>query len=277
MNLDAMARLDLWFTSQNAVVKVTAFFVAWVLVWLPIAIPLAIHLKWHPPQPLAIAQKIPLVLSLYAIAPLMLWTAMRLESSNPAQYGIQWQWSQGVELLMGIGIAVLGVLLLFGVETALGWIAWRWEQRTQLLSALFPTLALGLVVSAVEEPIFRGFLLTQLQQDYGWAIATLGSSVIFALLHLVWDGKGAAPQLPGLCLMGGVLVVARQVAGGSLGLAWGLHAGWVWAIACLDTAQIVTYTQRGPTWMTGIAGQPLAGWLGLLLLLLTGIGLAQGL
>jgi uncharacterized protein len=274
VNADALGPWVPWLIDQNAVVKVTAFLLLWGLAWLPIAIPLAITLKWHPPQPLAIAQKIPLVLSLYAIAPAILWGAIHLEASTPEQYGIQWDGGLGIALLIGLGVAVLGVVALFGVEAVLGWITWRQENFPQLLPAILPTLALGLIVAAVEEPIFRGFVLTQLQRDYGIAIAALGSSLIFALLHLVWDGKGAAPQLPGLCLMGAVLVLARQVAGGSLGLAWGLHAGWVWAISCLDTAQIITYTQRVPAWVTGIAGQPLAGALGLMLMLLTGLALA---
>lgn len=220
-------------------------------------------------------QKIPLVLSLYALAPVILWGAIHLEAVPVEHYGVQGNLGQGIALLGGLSGAVLGVAVLFGVEAALGWITWRRENFSKILPTLLPTLALGLIVAAVEEPIFRGFVLTQLQQDYGVAIAALGSSLIFAVLHLVWDGKGAAPQLPGLCLMGGVLVLARQVAGGSLGLAWGLHAGWVWAIACLDTAQIITYTQRTPAWVTGIAGQPLAGALGLMLMLLTGLALAS--
>ncbi len=271
-----MLSLTDWFGAQNAVVKVAAFFVVWGLLWLPIAVPLARHLHWHPPQPLDIAQKIPLVLSLYAIAPVVLWGVIQLEGSTGVKYGLHWQLSQALALLGGVGIAVLGVGLLVGVEWALGWTAWQPENLPQLWPAVLPTLGLGLVVSAVEEPVFRGFVFTQMHQDYGWAIAASVSSTIFALSHLVWDGKSAAPQLPGLCIMGGVLVIARQVAGDSLGLACGLHAGWVWAIALLDAAQIFIHTQRGPEAMTGIAGQPLAGALGLGLLVLTGIALVIG-
>ncbi len=271
-----MVSLTDWFGTQNAVVKVTAFFVVWGVLWLPIAVPLARHLHWHPPHPLDISQKIPLVLSLYAIAPVVLWGVTQIEGSTWVTYGLHWKLSEALALLGGGGIAVLGVGLLVGVEWALGWTAWRPENLPQLWPVLLPTLGLGLVVSAVEEPVFRGFVFTQMHQDYGWAIAALASSVIFALSHLVWDGKSAAPQLPGLCIMGGVLVIARYVAGDSLGLACGLHAGWVWAIASLDIAQIFTPTKRGPEWMTGIAGQPLAGALGLGLLLLTGIALITG-
>ena len=168
--------------------------------------------------------------------------------------------------------------MLFGLEWVLGWVEWRPDkiessESTKIESIvtifLLP-LGLGLLISAIEESIFRGFLLTQLQQQYpSWAAAA-SSSLIFALLHLIWDGKQAGPQLPGLWLMGLVLVLARSADGGNLGLAWGLHAGWIWAMASLDAAQMIRRRDRAPIWMTGLAGQPLAGGMGLLLLLLTG-------
>jgi hypothetical protein len=67
--------------------------------------------------------------------------------------------------------------------------------------------------------------------------------------------------------MGMVLVLARWVDGGDLGLAWGLHAGWVWAIATLDTTLLLPYTERGATWLRGIDNKPLAGLMGILFLL----------
>jgi hypothetical protein len=71
--------------------------------------------------------------------------------------------------------------------------------------------------------------------------------------------------------MGMVLVLARFIDGGSLGLAWGLHTGWVWAIASLDTARLITYTGISSEWVTGKNGKPLAGVAGVLCLLATGL------
>ncbi len=261
------------FMVHSAVMKVAAFFVVWGLVWLPIAIPLAIKLQWRPPQPLAIVQKIPLVLSLYAIAPLILWAAIQWEHKTALDYGLQWSASQGIALLLGLGSAGLGIGVMYGLQALLGWVVWQPANLPQLWPAIPTTLALGLVVSAVEEPIFRGWVLTQLQADYGRALAAIVASAIFALLHLVWDGKAALPQVPGLCLMGGVLVFARHVDGGLLGLACGLHAGWVWTLSAIDTAQVFKRA-GGPAWITGLGEQPLAGLLGLLLLGVTAIALA---
>ncbi len=71
--------------------------------------------------------------------------------------------------------------------------------------------------------------------------------------------------------MGMILVLARFVDGGSLGLAWGIHSGWVWAIASLDTAQLITYTGISSEWVTGKNGKPLAGAAGVLCLVATGV------
>lgn len=98
---------------------------------------------------------------------------------------------------------------------------------------------------------FSGFLLTQLGRDYPIWLAAIISSLIFALLHLVWEKKETVPQLPGLWLMGMVLVLARLVNDGNLGIAWGLHSGWVWAIGCIDTAGLINYTGNVPEWVTG--------------------------
>jgi membrane protease YdiL (CAAX protease family) len=145
----------------------------------------------------------------------------------------------------------------------------------RLAVVLLPLLLLGLVISAIEEAIFRGWVLNQLQMGLpNWA-AAIGTSLIFAVLHLIWDGKSATPQLLGLWLMGMVLVLARWVDQGNLGLACGLHTGWIWAMASLDAAQLTSDRDRAPIWLTGFNGQPLAGALGLALLLMTGAVLWQ--
>ncbi len=71
--------------------------------------------------------------------------------------------------------------------------------------------------------------------------------------------------------MGMVLVFARWVDGGSLGLATGLHTGWIWGLTCLDSTELISYTGKGPTWITGLGANPLAGVAGIVCLLTTGI------
>ncbi|NJR39325.1 MAG: CPBP family intramembrane metalloprotease [Leptolyngbyaceae cyanobacterium CSU_1_4] len=253
----------------RAAFQIFLFFGVWLVLWLPIAIPLAIALKWHPPQPLTLTQKLPLLVSLYLLAPLVLWGVAALAGASFEIYGLPWKPSVLYSLIQGMGGGILGLAILFGIEGILGWV--RWQPPAQdVLKTLIATLALGIGVGLIEELVFRGFLLNQLQQDYlPWMAAAI-ASLMFALLHLVWEGKENIPQLPGLWLMGMVLVLARWVDGGELGLAWGLHAGWIWAIATLDTAELIAPTGKGAAWLTGWGGKPLAGALGILFLLGTG-------
>ncbi|MBW4517118.1 MAG: CPBP family intramembrane metalloprotease [Timaviella obliquedivisa GSE-PSE-MK23-08B] len=272
-----LANLITDLAQASAALQILAFFGVWLVLWLPIALPLAIALKWHPPQPLTLSQKLPLLASLYLIAPLVLWGFAALAGASFAIYGLPWKLSVLRSLAQGVGGGILGLAILLGIERALGWV--RWQTPTQSLAkTLIPTLGLGIGVSLTEELIFRGFLLNQLQQEYlPWIAATI-ASLIFAVLHLVWEGKENIPQLPGLWLMGMVLVLARWVNGGELGLAWGLHAGWIWAIATIDTAELISPTGKGAAWLTGFGGKPLAGIMGILFLLGTGgaLGLMGG-
>ncbi len=262
-----------YFNQTPAAVKVAAFFAIWVVAWLPVAIPLAIALQWHPSKPLTLQQKLPLVLSLYAIAPVILWGAAHLENLPFTQYGISWEIAFFASVLVGIGLGVLGLLLLFGFQLGMGWSTWQSAQLPQFWAALLPTLVLGIAISMIEELVFRGFVVNQLQQGYPLWLVAIASSLIFALLHLVWEGWAIAPQLPGLWLMGMVLVLARWAEGGSLAWAIGLHAAWIWGMASLDTAQMLQPTGRGSSWFMGANNQPLAGLLGLALLGLTGAAL----
>ncbi len=153
---------------------------------------------------------------------------------------------------------------------------------------LLAVLPLALFVGWIEELVFRGVLVNGLGQALPVGLMAireafgnrLGTSIpagiavclIFALSHLVWDGPAGAPQLPGLAVMGAVLLLARWAEGGSLGLAWGLHAGWVFAIAAIDALALLKTGKDGPVWLVGLPDQPLTGVLPLGLLVLTGIG-----
>jgi len=256
-----------------SMIQVSQFFLAWTACWLPLAIGCAIAVKWRPWQPITTGQKLPLLASLYAIAPLILWQASKIARKSFADWGFTWNWHLLISIGEGFVIGAIGISVLFAAQTTLGWVKWQpqSEQKSgQIASVVLLTLLLALWISSTEELIFRGFTFTQLEQDFnlGWAAAI--SSLIFALLHLVWEQKETLPQLPGLWLMGMVLVLTRWIDNGSLGLAWGLHAGWIWAIACLDTLQVIAYTDNAAEWVTGKYGKPLAGVVGILFLLVTG-------
>jgi uncharacterized protein len=264
--LDSLAKN--W-VSASPLLKILAFFAAWLILWIPIVIPLGRRFHWRPFAPLPPAQKLSLVLSLYAIVPLLIWGLTHLEIKSLSMYGIAWNGTTLGSLMAGLGLGVAGVGGLFGLEWRLGWVEGQPLKTPSIVLTFGLPLGLGLGIGAIEELVFRGFLLTQLQQQQPHWLAAAISSLVFALLHLIWDGKQARPQLLGLGLMGLVLVLARQINGGNLGLAWGLHAGWIWAMTSLNTAQLFHDRDSAPQWMTG-AGQPLAGAMGFLMLGVTG-------
>ncbi|XZO04282.1 MAG: type II CAAX prenyl endopeptidase Rce1 family protein [Microcoleus sp.] len=279
---NTLTNLRLLSPSIPALVKVMVFFLTWTCLWLPIAIMVAIALKWQPPQPLG-NKKLPLVASLYLLVPFILWATTWIESVSFAEWGLFWQPTTLISALLGLGLGVVSLAILFGLQLTWGWIQLQnseVESKTSekilnpWASILNPStlliLLLALWISATEELIFRGCLPNLLQQDYSIIIAAAIASFIFAIAHLIWAPKETVPQLPGLWLMGMVLALARAVDNGSLGMAIGLHAGWIWGITIVDTAQLIKPSQRVPEWITGIAEKPLAGAAGIMLLLTTG-------
>ncbi len=253
-----------------AVVVIVVFFMAWVCSWLPIGIILALTRFWQPDKPLEPEQKLPLLVSLYLLAPLIIWGAIEIENTSVSDYGLIGRISILSSLGVGFSLGIFSLGLIFICQWWLGFCSFNKSHIKQLPSIILPILLLGLLVGGIEELVFRGFLLTHLQQDYPLWVAAIISSSIFAFLHLIWEQTETIPQLPGLWLMGMVLVLARLVDGGNLGLAWGLHTGWVWAIACLDTTEVITYNGKISEWVTGKNNKPLAGVAGILCLLLTG-------
>ncbi|WP_445629790.1 lysostaphin resistance A-like protein [Nostoc sp. DSM 114167] len=258
---------------ENAppLVIVTAFFVCWIVCWLPVATVSAILLNWQPPKPLQPEQKMPLLVSLYLLAPPILWGVVWLTNKSFSDYGFVVNFSTLGFLAIGFSLGVLSLTIVFSGQFGLGWCSFEKSNFKLVLPILLPIFLIALLVAGIEELIFRGFLFTELAQDYPAWVAAAISSLIFALLHLVWEQRETVPQLPGLWLMGMVLVLARFASSGNLGLAWGLHAGWVWAIATIDTAELITYTGIVSDWFTGKNKKPLAGLAGIICVLGTGV------
>ncbi|MEG4036935.1 CPBP family glutamic-type intramembrane protease [Microcoleus sp. S36b_A4] len=277
---NSINNLRLLSPSIPAIVKIILFFSTWIVVWLPAAIVLAIALKWHPPQPLG-NKKLPLLASLYVIVPFILWATSWIENTSFVNWGWDWQPAVLMSLMRGLGLGIISLVILFGLQLTAGWLELKKSEtstetgeKINFWTLIFNpasllTLLLGLWISATEELIFRGCLQTILQQDYSMLIAAAIASFIFAIAHLIWAAKETLPQLPGLWLMGMVLTLARIADNGSLGLAIGIHAAWIWGITTVDTEGAINPTGRAPEWITGIAAKPLAGAAGILLLLAT--------
>ncbi|MGF1515528.1 MAG: lysostaphin resistance A-like protein [Elainellaceae cyanobacterium] len=248
------------------------FFAVWCGYWLPLALPLSAWLSWSPFQTATLRQKLPLLLTLYAAAPLALLTTEAI-ADRKIIYGLN---QPDVLISAGLGflVGLCGLALLFWAQLKLAWLR-RGEDLIgvrRVVEAVFLGTILAVGVGLVEEMIFRVFLISQLARSLSFGLAAAISSSIFALLHLVWDWQNTKFQLPGLWIMGMVLAFAYRVNGFSIGLPWGLHAGWILGMALAEMQGTLTPTAQVPIWVTGQAGQPLAG-VGALLFLLGTAGL----
>ena len=268
--LRSSANILLELLKHTPVFLVMAFFMIWVGCWLPLVAILAITRHWQIHKSLQPEQKVPLLVSLYLLVPFILWGFQWLNLGSFSDYGLVGKVSIFRSLLLGFGLGVFILAIVFFGQICLGW-CYLEKPHIKLIPSSFLTIFLvAWFVGGIEELVFRGFLLTKLEQNYSIWLAAIISSLVFAILHLVWEQKETIPQLPGLWLMGMVLVLARLADGNNLGIAWGLHAGWVWAIATSDTAGLITYTDKISEWVTGKNKKPLAGLTGIMSILATG-------
>ncbi|MEM9922958.1 MAG: type II CAAX endopeptidase family protein [Cyanobacteria bacterium P01_D01_bin.50] len=254
--------ISFWEDAPSLIVLI-AFFLTWVGCWLPIALILTKVFNWAPSKSLQSEHKIPLLVSLYLLAPLILRVTCWLTHKSFSSYGWRGNFSILYSFSLGLGLGVLSLAFVFGCHLCFGLCKLKISNLKSLPSTLFPVVLVAILVGGVEELVFRGFLFSQLQQNYSIWTTAIASSLIFASLHLVWERNETIPQLPGLFLMGMVLVLARLADNGSLGLAWGLHTGWVWSIATIDTLNLIDYTGKVPEWITGKNKKPLAGVAGI--------------
>ena len=271
------SHLPVWLTSVQdfpSESKIGLFLLIWLALWLPIAFLFGKKLNWKPFQPLEAEQKIPLLVPLYLLVPWLGWLTLITEGTSLSDYGLSWGWDLLISLCMGLLLGLGGLVVVFTLEGGLGWLTWQAENLKELGKVVLPIFVLAVWIGITEEFVFRGIFQTILETDYNPWVSGIIISSIFALLHLLWERQTTLPQLPGLWLMGMVLVIARWTDGGSIGLAWGLHAGWVWGLASLDAAQMISYTGKGKNWIIGIYQQPLGGMMGILCLLGTALVLA---
>jgi len=196
---------------------------------------------------------------------LQIWGRIVHQQAQPLRYyGLR----GGLDLLMGLGFSLLSLFGLFLLEGGFGWLVWR-SPIVGLPRIILEGLAVALGVGLAEELLFRGWLLDELERDYRPGVALWTCSTLFALLHFIKPLEviqRSWPQFLGLLLLGLMLVQAKRLRQGRLGLPIGLHAGLVWGYYIVDVADLVNYPSRVPDWITGINGHPLAGVMGLLFL-----------
>jgi len=212
--------------------------------------------------------------------------------------------------LAWFAIGAACIWLLVAVQFGVGLRGFRHPELWKVLAAAVVALGSAACVAALEETVFRGFMLHALMDKLGRYRGILLTSVIFATLHLFTLDYFLAPirnvaldgtrwyegfrllalflrplatplrVMPGLIglLLAGWLLAELTARTRSLWPAIGLHAGWVWAIK--TSGRVWKYydptpAAAGPAWLFGekYAAAGLLGWLmvGALILVVNGL------
>ncbi|MFN0069645.1 MAG: type II CAAX prenyl endopeptidase Rce1 family protein [Limisphaerales bacterium] len=198
----------------------------------------------------------------------------------------------GRDLTRGLLVSWLGLALVAAAALAMGARVWRADRDTaDIAGYLLKSVLAALVVATLEETLFRGGLFRALRREWSFAGAAAVSAAIYSWVHFferpprpesvdAWTGlvtlvrmlRGfTQPEMlvPGwltLFVVGWVLARAVELRG-SLWLALGLHAGWIFWIKSFGfwTAAKVPEAAR---WLG--SNRLYDGWLALLVIVLTG-------
>lgn len=240
------------------------------VMWLPLKIPIewAVSVFYGSTDAARNLAAILTYIVLYAefIVLVKLWGRFVYREPLFRAYGLRQPRQSLRNFLQGLAIGLGSLLLMFALQGILGWVQW------QVPASSFPRILLeggvmAIAVGFVEELLFRGWLLNELDRGYAPRISLLVSSVVYAALH------GIRPQFFALVILGSILVWAKRATRGRLGLSIGFHAGIVWGYYLVNVGQLVTFSNRVPAWVTGIDRNPLAGIVGILALSAIGVGM----
>jgi CAAX protease family protein len=205
------------------------------------------------------------------------------------------------EMLIGLGIGVVGMLIIVVIMTGLGLLDWT-EALTatpgKLAKIFFNRFLSGLAVGFLEETMLRGLMLTAIARESGTRAAILLTSVIYSAVHflssyhiatdqvtshsgidllfgtLLWFSTPLAMADAFLCLLAvGLLLAIIRAKTGNIAACIGLHAGWVWVI--LFTHELTKPVRDQPLSFLLSQFDGFIGWLVLAWTILTGVVLIR--
>jgi uncharacterized protein len=184
------------------------------------------------------------------------------------RYGLARNSTNIREFWQGLAIGFWLCLGLFITEALLGWIDII-QPATNLIKIIIEGWCSAVGIAFAEELIFRGWLLDELQRDYGKKICIWGTAIAYALTHFMKPMEEivrTAVTFPALVLLGIALVLAKYKHGDRLGRSLGIHGGLVWGYYVVNVGQLIEFTNEVPAWITGIDSNPIAGVMGLIFL-----------
>ncbi|WAK02010.1 CPBP family intramembrane glutamic endopeptidase [Methylobacter sp. YRD-M1] len=200
------------------------------------------------------------------------------------------------QLLQGFGLGFVTlmpvVIVLYGLGVNVIDESQVWTASV-LAKKMALSLLLALIISWIEEPLFRGILLTGLKRKISVIAAILISAIYYAMLHFIDSDTSITYQeltlasgfrllgeafanllnpdilsaLWALVMVGIFLGILRTEFKTSLGLCIGCHTSWVWQIkmskSLFNTNFSSEYLYLVNRYYDGLIGPLVTGWLGL--------------
>jgi uncharacterized protein len=237
-------------------VRILLFLMLLLLMWVPIALPISSSIR---DSNLVTILTMPL-LYLGFIFLVMLWGRFVYQQPLFKHYGFRQPTQSIRNALVGTGIGLISLLLMFTIQSIFGWVIWQ-PLKPTFGQIFLEGMAVGLAYGVAEELFFRGWLLDELERGYSAKTVLWATSIIFAIPHCLGFFK---TQFPALVLLSMILIWAKQATNGRLGLSIGLHSGLIWGWYLVNVGQLIQVTNRVPNWVTGIDRNPLQGIVGVL-------------
>jgi membrane protease YdiL (CAAX protease family) len=254
-------------SSYPAPARLGLFILTLLIFWLPFAVPIYLFLNKNDPN-LTTILTMGLLFICFIIV-VIFWGRYVYNKQNLFKvYGLITNQRNLKYLLKGLTIGFSLTWLLFILEGAFGWLTFQ-SANNSLIKLTIEGFISALAIGFGEELLFRGWLLDELERDYNSKLALWIDGLVFATLHFLKPLEEVIRTFvtfPALILLGLTLVCAKRAHNNLLGICIGIHSGLVWGYYILNVGQMLQYTNKVPTWITGIDQNPIAGVMGLLFL-----------
>ncbi len=202
---------------------------------------------------------------------LTIWIMRRWIERRPfVDLGLRVDKHAARDLLIGTGIPILLMSLIFAAEWAFGWLsvqgfAWKFAPVSSIVTETLGALLFFILVAWAEELLMRGYLLQTLADGMKMSWAVVITAAFFGLAHL--GNPDATWASAAGIFLAGIFLAYGYTRTDSLWLPIGLHFGWNFSegvlfgfpVSGLSIPRLLHIQVRGPVLWTGGAFGPEAG------------------
>ena len=227
-----------------------------------------------------------LILALAGMYPLI--RALGVKSWKEAGLNFSTNW--GKQWLGGFGLGLGSLFMVALLATIIGPRDWNFAHTSaDYLNHFANAIFAALIVSILEELLFRGAIYTGLRKVHGWFSALIFSSTVYAIVHFFnkppppesihwWTGFATLGEMlrgfadfdqlvPGFLslTLAGIILAQLYDRTGFLFASIGLHAGWIFWLKSYNF--LTVYMGTGSAWLWG-SSKLTDGWSALAVLTL---------